>query len=283
MPSTVSNALLPLAQTSRPAPEGGISPLLMVTASLGVFVLAGYCIYRWARPGKLRLANAPRRHSRLTALYMCMFFAPWLVVISMTPAAVGQWMPTDDPRSAILASLAVQCLQLPLAIGAAWLAFPMGLSRGMGLSARHWFLDGLRAVVAFLAVLPVCLALWWLTTLVLGGQEHPILKALRHVGAAWQILATLSAVVMAPLMEEIVFRGLLQSMFRNYFTNPWPGIVFSSAAFAALHDPSSWPAIFALGVVLGYNYERTGRLLAPILIHALFNTVNTASMMLYGM
>ena len=37
------------------------------------------------------------------------------------------------------------------------------------------------------------------------------------------------------------------------------------------------PALVVLGLVLGYNYERTGRLTAPILIHSLFNAFMTIS------
>jgi len=33
------------------------------------------------------------------------------------------------------------------------------------------------------------------------------------------------------------------------------------------------PALFVLSVILGYNYERCGRLYPPVLIHALFNSV----------
>ena len=59
--------------------------------------------------------------------------------------------------------------------------------------------------------------------------------------------------------------------------------MLTSAIFAMLHwdtvasADGEWvplPALFALGVVLGYNYERSGRLVAPILIHALFNGVS---------
>jgi membrane protease YdiL (CAAX protease family) len=34
------------------------------------------------------------------------------------------------------------------------------------------------------------------------------------------------------------------------------------------------PALVILGIVLGYNYERSGRLWAPIMIHALFNALS---------
>ena len=64
---------------------------------------------------------------------------------------------------------------------------------------------------------------------------------------------------------------------RHHF-GPWPAVLVASAIFAAAHctQPQAVPSLFVLAVVIGYNYERTGRLLAPILIHALFNAANLA-------
>ena len=256
----------------------------MCLATLGLFILAAYAIHRRARPGKLHLASAPRRHNNLTGLHLCLVLAVMLLVPAGATDLLGKWMGQGDPRVTILVSLLSAAILLPVVLGTAWVAFPMGLARGLGLSARHWFLDGLRAVVAYLAVFPACLLLWWLGTLFPDYHEHSMLTALREVGAGWKALVVFSTVVLAPVVEEIVYRGLLQSTLRNYFRGPWPTVLLASALFAAMHmNPHAFPALFALGVVLGYNYERTGRLLAPMLIHALFNGVSVLNTLLYGM
>ena len=56
------------------------------------------------------------------------------------------------------------------------------------------------------------------------------------------------------------------------------GVVVASVLFALVHYPLWYqvPSMFVFGIVLGYNYERCGRLYAPILAHALFNAVNMA-------
>ena len=74
------------------------------------------------------------------------------------------------------------------------------------------------------------------------------------------------------------FRGIVQSMLRRWTRGVWPAVLASSALFAAFHinQPQAIPSLFALAVALGYSYERTGRLFAPILAHALFNAVNLA-------
>jgi hypothetical protein len=80
--------------------------------------------------------------------------------------------------------------------------------------------------------------------------------------------------VTTPIWEEVVFRGLLQSALRGRIGGPWPAIAVSAGLFTMVHNqPQALPALAVLAVVLGYNYERTGRLLAPMLTHALFNAI----------
>jgi membrane protease YdiL (CAAX protease family) len=55
----------------------------------------------------------------------------------------------------------------------------------------------------------------------------------------------------------------------------WLAILITSLAFALLHPAWSWPAIFVLAIGLGYLYERTGNLWAPITVHLLFNSLET--------
>jgi membrane protease YdiL (CAAX protease family) len=53
-------------------------------------------------------------------------------------------------------------------------------------------------------------------------------------------------------------------------------IIVTAVLFAAVHfpQPQSIPAIFLLALGLGYAYERTGSLVAPIVMHMIFNAVN---------
>jgi len=93
-----------------------------------------------------------------------------------------------------------------------------------------------------------------------------------HVLAAVLVFTLL----LVPLFEEILFRGLLQSAIRNLTGNPWSAILLTSIPFALLHPQTHWPALLVLSICLGYAYERSGSLLRSILIHVLFNTVNVA-------
>lgn len=93
-------------------------------------------------------------------------------------------------------------------------------------------------------------------------------------------LLTLFAVVVAPIFEEVLFRGLAYPVLKQRF-GTGPALALVSGAFALIHFhlPSTVP-LFALAGALALAYELTGSLLASITMHALFNATSVA-MLLY--
>ncbi len=78
-------------------------------------------------------------------------------------------------------------------------------------------------------------------------------------------------VVMAPLVEEILFRGMLYRFFKGRMGN-LVALTFSSLFFALLHaNLLKLIPLFLLGMLLGRAYEKSGSLLVPIFMHAFFN------------
>jgi nicotinamidase-related amidase len=87
--------------------------------------------------------------------------------------------------------------------------------------------------------------------------------------------------VLAPIIEELMFRGILLPWLRQA-VGPWPAILLSSAIFAIAHL-DAWPAPFALFVLalfLGYLAYRTTSLVAPIVLHSVFNAANLTILIL---
>jgi membrane protease YdiL (CAAX protease family) len=97
-----------------------------------------------------------------------------------------------------------------------------------------------------------------------------------------------SAVVLAPLVEEFIYRGFVQTSIMNMMgqgsAQRWGAIVIAAGLFSLVHSGmAEWqglPGLFVVGLVLGWSYERTGSLLTPVLVHAGFNGINVAAALL---
>lgn len=92
----------------------------------------------------------------------------------------------------------------------------------------------------------------------------------------------LRIVIIAPIVEELIFRGIIMSGFtRNY--NAVFAIFFSALLFALFHlNPWQFPAAFALGLILGWIRIRTGSVLACIAGHAIHNGLVFLSVLHYN-
>ena len=85
------------------------------------------------------------------------------------------------------------------------------------------------------------------------------------------ILMSLTAVVLAPLCEEVVFRGYIYPTLKK-FSGPWIAAIVSALFFSAAHGSLATLApLFIFGSALVFLYEWTGSIWAPISAHLLFN------------
>jgi uncharacterized protein len=120
------------------------------------------------------------------------------------------------------------------------------------------------------------------TLVTLVGAEDPVEQDLLQevlAGGRTTLLALVVAVIMAPLVEETLFRGVLfQSLRRR--VGVWPAALLSSLVFTVIHveivfsQPVALAGLFSLGVFLAWAFHRTGSLLVPIIGHAVFNGVS---------
>ncbi len=92
----------------------------------------------------------------------------------------------------------------------------------------------------------------------------------------------LSITLLAPVLEELLFRGAIQSELQLKY-KPWIAILISSLLFGVVHlNPAQIPFAFMLGMMFGWLYYRTGSLLPGIVGHVLNNSIATVNMYLYG-
>jgi membrane protease YdiL (CAAX protease family) len=261
---------------------------LMTVISVGVLFLIARLVSVFGAKHPLLPAHCPPRTNSLTPLHVGGVYLLWM--LAGAGATIGfLWLFTGSVDTDALQELAtpesVHALLSGQLVGqVAWFlamgymvkhCFNHGL-RGVGLSARHGIADSLRSLTGTLEVLPICIGLGLLMLQILpdGYTKTPrLLELLPSLSAGWQVAVIVSTVVLAPLCEELFFRGLLQSMIRRW-ASPAVAIGISSVLFGIVHtgdQPQNTPALIVLGIALGIAYERSGRLWTSIGIHALFN------------
>jgi membrane protease YdiL (CAAX protease family) len=135
---------------------------------------------------------------------------------------------------------------------------------------------GVAVLVAVLARFSV--AVWELllnVTAVDIPGKNANLAPLFPPGIAGFALAMLATVVLAPLAEELVFRGVVLGAIEERWGTR-AAVWGSAAVFAATHlSPYVIPPIFVFGLLLGEFYVRTRTLWATVLAHAAFNAAAT--------
>jgi membrane protease YdiL (CAAX protease family) len=143
------------------------------------------------------------------------------------------------------------------------------------LSDLPWFFVGIG--LQLVALLPIGL----LETIYGHTAQQDVVKTADRA-SGWQVpVLALTIVLLAPLTEELLFRGtLLRSLLRK--VTPTVAVLISAVVFGLVHalgDPSigtmiAMPAIILLGIVSGYQAAQTGNLSRSILLHVGFNALS---------
>jgi membrane protease YdiL (CAAX protease family) len=80
--------------------------------------------------------------------------------------------------------------------------------------------------------------------------------------------------LLAPLSEELVFRGAILRELLKWKENPWIGIVISAMLFSLVHmNPVQMPHAFLIGILLGWLYYRTDSIIPGVVWHWVNNTI----------
>ncbi|HUS45078.1 MAG TPA: type II CAAX endopeptidase family protein [Phycisphaerae bacterium] len=202
------------------------------------------------------------------------------VYVRMAAKGLLPWEPLDVPYSLSPGVFLAQIVP-PLIGLAVVLRFGRGAAATVGVRAGRVWPEIVRGLGIVVIVLPLCVAgtaagvfLMWLFRL--ESVEHPSFAALREWPQWWVLLLTvLQASVLAPLGEEFLYRGILQTTLLKA-VGPFRALIATSALFAVVHvlyEPQAVPGLFILGLGLGYAAYRTRSLLAPIIAHSAFNTL----------
>ena len=95
------------------------------------------------------------------------------------------------------------------------------------------------------------------------------------------VFGIISIAIMAPLVEELLFRGAIQGHLLRKGMKPVYAILIASAVFGIVHmNPIQIPFAFAIGMIFGWLYYRTGSVVPVMIGHFINNSIATIQMAL---
>ncbi len=214
----------------------------------------------------------------LAGLFICLSLG---MVATLATASLAGGLSTESQKflRSVLGTMFFQGSILVLAHfflkaqGVSWQEFLGWTGAGAGRAAG-------AGIALAIVSLPVVLWLNSLSQLVVAKLfgEPPLQPAIQILESAQsirqQLIVAITTMILAPLSEEILFRGVLYRTVQQA-GHPRAALVGTSLVFALIHGSAM--TILPLTVLaIGFCvlYDRTGRLIAPVLAHATFNCVN---------
>lgn len=209
------------------------------------------------------------------------FLIPYLVSQRVSLEAVPEFALSD--KTAIFLQVVSTIPAHLLTLGAAWLLvtragkFSFRDSLGWAWDERFnfWRSAGI-AVGLYLAGVSVIL--------LLDGPETQLDKLLQS-SRLTAVTVAFMATATAPLVEEVIYRGVLYSALQRAIGPGW-AVAFVLSLFALVHVPQYWPnfgiliVILVLSAVLTLVRARTGKLLPCFIIHLVFNGIQSVLIVL---
>jgi membrane protease YdiL (CAAX protease family) len=266
---------------------------LLLLVGGGLLLLTAVALWR-ARGNGDPLRHSPLRPNYMNGLqvWLCLLayaggasmgagFADSVAPEGLTEAGQRAWRGLMGSNMAQIVVI-IACLAVArLTFLRGWLTFGFGrhpFRKEMVYGLAGWlialFLAGLTALLTTLVIR-------WLWP---GFEppEHAVFQAMEDPAAAvWmRLLAFTGAFLLAPIGEELLFRGIIQTGIRKLLPprgrslyHRWVAISITALLFGGMHfsTPHHVPALVVLGLLLGFLYERRGSLTVPIIVHMLFN------------
>ncbi len=250
----------------------------------GVLSAAGLLVWllrrgRWRDP----LADAPVPRGGPGATELLFVAAGYILIHLLTQAALVSDLPRDETPAP--GSAAWHRLHLAGLIANALLIAPLAVLRrqtsradvGPCVAPGRAALAALAALLAMLPIMTVQFnmgeVLWAWRNPDQPPPTHEVLDTLQTAGDAWAVVPLfVGAILITPVIEELLFRGVLLGVLAYYTRSKWAAIIAAAVAFGVVHgQPQDILPLFTMAVFLGALRVWSGRLWPCILVHVLFN------------
>jgi len=227
-----------------------------------------------------RSRSVPPRRGRDNSLLLAL--AGYVAAIAVSALAGGLAATAAGTSDSIAVLLVGQVAFWSVLIGTVLIADRGSVGAG-ALAVRFRWPDlpiGALAGVATQLVLVPAIYLPFRGVIDEDDLAAPARDLLGRVDGAALVVMAVSVIVVAPLVEELFFRGLLLDAIRARWSTA-AAVVGSSVVFAATHfQPLQFPALTLAGAVFAVAAVRTGRLGAAVAVHAGFNATTFTALVL---
>lgn len=150
----------------------------------------------------------------------------------------------------------------------------------LGMSLSDWKRNLFLGLSRYAVILPIILVAGFLVELATKNagvtpEHQAVVQRFLEERSYLGILAIIAfGALIGPVTEEVLFRGFLQPALKEIMGG-MKAILLTSFFFALIHfNLYIFIQIFILGLLLGYLYEKTGTLVAPLSVHILHNSVS---------
>jgi membrane protease YdiL (CAAX protease family) len=256
-------------------------PEVLVWASLlGAALFAAGLVYTAVRQIRVRSFLPPERYRGPAALLLLALVLVVATVINAPFSSdIAALVGGEGELTLLGAAVILMSTQVALLL-VSWLfvARPnalAGLPAFPGRDAARSVREGLVWGVAAWVLATALGALMVLVLEAVGIDPEPQ-TAEQAVNMLEPWIVVPAVVIVAPIAEEVFFRGVVFNAWLREGGRRW-AFIGSSALFAIIHlSLVSIVPIFVLGLALAWVYDRTGSLLAPIVMHAVVNGISVA-------
>ncbi len=192
----------------------------------------------------------------------------------MSVCGAGQADVSKVSAGSMIVSTLMQCmLYLPFLVRFISLPRPIAPTLDIGTKLMYVFV-ALGAIILPFKLLD-CLGFFNYVMETTGCPEfQEVVVMFRDGNMGMKLAVAFAAVVMAPICEEVVYRGFIYQMLKQY-SGRIVACILSALLFSVIHGAlvQSLP-LFIFGVVQCLLFEKTRSVLLPIVVHAIYNTAS---------
>lgn len=213
------------------------------------------------------------------AFYFCavigiQMFATALVKVGLGLTGISNTTASDTIISSIIANAAI----IIIFAATKWHAFSLDFLKKRPWATLYW---------TFLAALGMLIPSSFLEDLLPDSLTQDVLEDVMPAILS-NVWGALTICILAPVAEEMVFRGAIQKSLIHYYadskknnrflSNPtrraWLPLIITSMLFAAIHgNPAQMPHAFLIGLLLSWLAYRSGSIIPGIMIHVINNSM----------